>query len=131
MKSRLLFRDLNMALIESIKQYIVFYLKPEDLKPFEKFRGPISLEFVTEENLRDVSKLFSKGKVAVFQEKLKLGDIGVFARYKSDVVGYLWRRDYHSRKCVKVNEYIPLKGKFSHIHFHWLCQVFPFCFTYF
>ncbi len=32
---------------------------------------------------------------------------------------------------LPANKPQPILYKFSHIHFHWLCQVFPFCFTYF
>lgn len=106
-----------MPLIGPIKKYIIFYLNPEDFKPFEKTRGPISLEQVTEDNIPDLSPHFPAGKVPVFYEKIRLGHIGVMARYGSDVVGYMWRRDYDTNKIVYADGYIPLKGSFSHIHF--------------
>lgn len=101
----------------TFKHYIVFSLTPEDFKPFEKIRGPLTFEPVTEKNIPDVGVLFPSGKVDVFYEKLKLGHVGVLARYKSDVVGYMWRRDYDTRRMVRADGYIPLKGRFSHLHF--------------
>jgi GNAT superfamily N-acetyltransferase len=103
--------------IESRKLFIVFCLKPEEFKPLTKIRGPISLEPVTMDNIPDVSINFASGKIPVFYEKLEHGHVGVFARYKSDVVGYMWYKDYDPAKPVKADGYIPLTGPFSHIHF--------------
>lgn len=101
----------------SAKQYIVFLLKPENFKPFEKVRGPITVEPVTRYNIPDVAVIFSSGKVKVFFEKLNLGHVGFLARHKSDVVGYMWRKDYDTQKTIKADGYIPLSGRFSHLHF--------------
>jgi len=106
-----------MPLTGSIRKYIVFYLRPDDFKPFEKVRGQITVEPVAPENIPELTRHFPAGKVPVFHEKLRLGHRGVLARYRSEVVGYMWRRDYDSTNTVKADGYIPLRGKFSHFHF--------------
>jgi hypothetical protein len=115
--SRILSGENDMALIEPVKQFIVFQLKPEDFKPFTKIRGPITLEPITKENIPDVKHNFSPGKIPVFYDKLQHGHGGVLARHRSDVVGYLWYKDYNMMKMVKADGYVPLKGRFTHLHF--------------
>jgi hypothetical protein len=101
----------------SKRQYIVFTLDKTTFIPFDKIRGPITIEPIHHNNIPDVSVLFPSGKIQVFYEKLHLGHIGAFARHKDDVVGYMWRKDYNTSNNVYADGYIPLNGHFSHLHF--------------
>lgn len=106
-----------MGGIESTKLYIVFHLKPNDFKPFTKIRGRFSIEPITDQNIPDVSVRFSMGKVPVFYEKLHQGNCGILVRHESEVVGYMWYKDYHVPEKIKAGGYVPLQGHFTHIHF--------------
>jgi len=97
--------------------YIVFRLDPDDFKPFSRIRGQFSIEPITDENIPDVSVRFSMGKVPVFYEKLHQGNYGILVRHKSEVVGYMWYKDYHAPEKIKAGGYVPLQGRFTHIHF--------------
>lgn len=106
-----------MGGIDSRKLYIVFQLHPYDFKPFSKIRGCFSIEPITDYNIPDVSVKFAVGKVPVFYEKLHQGNCGILVRHKTDVVGYMWYKDYHAIEKIKAGGYIPLQGRFTHIHF--------------
>lgn len=97
--------------------YIIYQLEPACLQSMDRIRGDIALEPISENNIEDVTSLFPREKVPIFREKLMKGCIGVFARHDSRVVGYQWRKDYDVARTVKVDGYIPLKGRFSHLHF--------------
>lgn len=102
---------------DSRELYIVFRLDPDDFKPFSKIRGQFFIEPITDENIPDVSVRFSMGKVPVFYEKLHQGNYGILVRHKSEVVGYMWYKDYHATDKIKAGGYVPLQGRFTHIHF--------------
>ncbi|MDW7646082.1 MAG: GNAT family N-acetyltransferase [Desulfuromonadales bacterium] len=101
----------------NLKKYVVYDLDADRFKPFDKTFGPVTIERITPENVFDVIHSFPEGKVPVFKEKLQRGHVGVFARNKEKVVGYMWSRLYDSPKTVKADGYVPLIGRFSHIHF--------------
>ena len=101
----------------NITKFIVLYLDPDMYKPFYKTRGPISFDYISENNVADVAENFPEGKIAVFKEKLQDGCRGMFARHNDAVVGYMWRKDYSTAKNIKADGYVPLKGDFSHLHF--------------
>ena len=99
------------------EKWVVLRLTPDSYRPFYLTRGPISFYHVTSENTVDVAQNFNEGKVAVFNKKLDSGCVGIYSRCKDEVVGYMWRKDYNTTKTIKADGYVPLKGKFSHIHF--------------
>lgn len=105
-----------MSLI-TLKKYIVFRLDSELYRPFYKTRGPITFDIIDKDNVQHASHSFPEGRISVFKKKLKHGCRGLFARHDGKVVGYMWRMDYKSRKTVKADGYLPLKGYFSHLHF--------------
>jgi GNAT superfamily N-acetyltransferase len=107
----------DMGCIESWKLHIVFQMDPDDFKPFSKIRGQFSIEPITDENIPDVSVRFSMGKVPVFYEMLHQGNHGILVRHKSEIVGYMWYKDYHAPEKIKAGGYVPLRGRFTHIHF--------------
>ena len=101
----------------NIRKYNVFYLEASNLKPFTKTRGPVSFENISYSNMEGLRANFPVGKIDVFKKKLDHGCKGLFAKYKDEVVGYMWRKDYNSKRTIKADGYLPIKGKFSHIHF--------------
>jgi ribosomal protein S18 acetylase RimI-like enzyme len=104
-------------LIKSPEYSIVYQLEKNNMKPINNTHGLISVEPITHKNIDDVVTNFPQEKIPVFHEKLMKGCVGVFAKYESNVVGYQWRKDYDTDKTVKADGYIPLKGRFSHLHF--------------
>jgi len=100
-------------------KFIVFFVEPLNFIPFDssRVRGQISIDMITRENSVDIIKYFPEKRVDVFREKLKRGEIGIYVRHKGNVVGYMWRKDYDTRKRVKADGYIPLSGTFCHINF--------------
>jgi ribosomal protein S18 acetylase RimI-like enzyme len=97
--------------------YIVYHLEPAYLQSMNSIPGAISLEPISTKNIEDVTYYFPREKVPIFHEKLSKGCVGVFARHGPHVVGYQWRKDYDVSRTVKADGYIPLKGRFSHLHF--------------
>jgi len=97
--------------------YVVYDLAPGRFKPFKTVFGQLTVERITPGNVQDLTESFSPGKVSVFQEKLQRNHTGVFGRHKGKVVGYMWSGEYDTNKTVKADGYVPLKGRFSHIHF--------------
>lgn len=100
-----------------IKKYSVLLATPDTFKPFNIIRGPITFEEIDFNNLRDVTDSFPEGKIDVFKKKLHTGNVGIFSRHSGSVVGYMWRKDYDEKKIIKADGYVPLSGRFSHIHF--------------
>lgn len=100
-----------------IEKYVVYDLDASHFKPFEKTFGPVSVDPITPDNVEDVTDSFSPGKVPVFREKLRRGQIGVYGRHKDKAVGYMWCGEYDSDRTIKADGYVPLKGHFCHIHF--------------
>ena len=105
-----------MISILNLKKYVVFLLTPKTFKPFYNTSGMVTLETITLDNVDDTAERFPEARVAVFKEKLRRNDVGVFARYEGKVMGYQWRKDYDTDKRVKADGYVPLSGKFFHLH---------------
>ena len=105
-----------MTKLIDINKYIILSLTPGTFKPFDERSEGFTLETITLDNVDDAAERFTEDRVAVFKEKLKLNHIGVFARHNEQVVGYMWIKDYDTDKRVKADGYVPLSGKFSHVH---------------
>jgi hypothetical protein len=65
------------------ENYVVYELVAERFKPFEKVFGPLTVEPITTTNVDNVVDSFYEGKIAVFREKLRNGQIGFSVAIKT------------------------------------------------